>query len=263
MLKTVKGFFLNEKAILFVIVFNALLLFLQESGIDNPFVNTLDVCCSIIFVIEMIVKLVEYGFKGYWSSGWNRLDGILVILSIPSLIFYFMPDINLDLSFLLVLRVLRVFRFFRLVHAFPGFSQLVKNAVVAMKRSYAVFIGLLIMIITFAMIGCGLFKDICPEYFSTPLDAIYSTFRIFTGEGWNEIPDAVSQGVSPVWGHLVRLYFCFILILGCIVGMSLLNSIFVDAMVSDNDEETQKKLESIEASLEEIKKKLDCDNPEC
>ena len=45
--------------------------------------------------------------------------------------------------------------------------------------------------------------------------------------------------------------------------MSLLNSIFVDAMVSDNDEETQKKLESIEASLEEIKKKLDCDNPEC
>lgn len=257
MLKTIKGFFLNERAILVVIVLNALLLFLQESGLSSPFINTLDVTCSIIFIIEMVVKHAEYGFKGYWASGWNRLDGILVILSIPSLVFYFFPNIDFDLSFLLVLRVLRVFRFFRLVHAFPGFSQLVKNAVVAMKRSYAVFLGLLIMIITFAMIGCGLFKDICPEYFSTPLDSIYSTFRIFTGEGWNEIPDAVSQGVGAVWGHLVRLYFCFILVLGCIVGMSLLNSIFVDAMVSDNDEETQKKLESIEASLEEIKKKLD------
>ena len=131
MLKTIKGFFLNERAILVVIVLNALLLFLQESGLSSPFINTLDVTCSIIFIIEMVVKLAEYGFKGYWASGWNRLDGILVILSIPSLIFYFMPDINLDLSFLLVLRVLRVFRFFRLVHAFPGFSQLVKNAVVA------------------------------------------------------------------------------------------------------------------------------------
>ena len=126
-----------------------------------------------------------------------------------------------------------------------------------MKRSYAVFVGLLIMIITFAMIGCGLFKDIAPEYFSTPLEAVYSSFRIFTGEGWNEIPDTVAQGVNSCWAHIIRLYFCLILIVGCIIGMSLLNSIFVDAMVSDDEEEIRRHLCSIESALDEIKKKLD------
>ena len=125
-----------------------------------------------------------------------------------------------------------------------------------MKRSYAVFIGMLVMIIIFAMIGCGLFRDAAPEYFSTPLDAIYATFRIFTGEGWNEIPDAVAQNMSSAWGHVIRLYFCLILIVGCIVGMSLLNSVFVDAMVSNGDTSIDDRLDSIEAKLEEIKKNM-------
>ena len=256
MFKTIKNIFLNERLIIIIIILNAIILFLQESGIQNQFINVLDFCCSIIFVIEMIVKMKEYGVKGYWDSGWNRLDGTLVILTIPSLIAFVLPMRSLDLSFLLVLRILRVFRFFRLVHVFPGFTQLMKNFVVAMKRSYAVFVGLLIMIITFAMIGCGLFKDIAPEYFSTPLEAIYSTFRIFTGEGWNEIPDTVAQGVHSGWAHIIRLYFCLILIVGCIIGMSLLNSIFVDAMVSDDEEGIKEQLNSIETSLDEIKKRI-------
>ena len=256
-MKHLRDLFLNEKAILFVIILNSVLLFLQESGISTPLINVMDVGCTIIFIIEMLVKLCVFGFKKYWSSGWNRLDGILVVLSIPSLVVYFMPNISFDLSFLLALRVLRVFRFFRLVHAFPGFTRLLNNFVVAMKRSYAVFIGLLVMIIIFAMIGCGLFKDAAPEYFSTPLDAIYATFRIFTGEGWNEIPDTVAQNVTVAWAHVIRLYFCFILILGCIVGMSLLNSVFVDAMVSNGDEDgVNDRLDSIEAKLNEIQQKL-------
>ena len=256
MLKALKNFFLNEKAILAIIILNSIILFLQESGIDNIEISVIDICCSAIFIVEMIVKLFTWGFKKYWSSGWNRLDGTLVILSLPSLIAVFLPEHSLDLSALLVLRILRVFRFFRLVHAFPGFTQLVKNFALAMRRSYAVFVGLLIMIVIFAMIGCGLFKDVAPEYFATPLDAIYSTFRIFTGEGWNEIPDAVAEGVHCGAAHIVRLYFCLILVLGCIIGMSLLNSIFVDAMVSDNNDDVKAKLDSIEATLDKIKEQI-------
>jgi voltage-gated sodium channel len=248
--------FLNESAILVVIIFNSILLFLQECGVSTPLINFLDMACTIIFIIEMIVKLVEYGFKGYWKSGWNRLDGTLVVLSIPSLIFYFIPNISFDISFLLVLRVLRVFRFFRLVHAFPGFTRMLKSFSNAMRQSYAVFVGLLVMIIIFAMIGSSLFKDVAPDYFATPIDGIYSTFRIFTGEGWNEIPDTVAENMSPGWGYAVRLYFSLILIVGCIIGMSLLNSIFVDAMVADNNDDVEAKLDAIEAKLNEIQEKL-------
>ena len=100
-MKRLRDLFLNEKAILFVIILNSILLFLQESGVTAPFISTLDVACTIIFVIEMVVKLCVYGVKKYWESGWNRLDGILVILSIPSLIVWFMPNVSFDLSFLL------------------------------------------------------------------------------------------------------------------------------------------------------------------
>lgn len=256
MLTRIKSLLLNEKFILAVIIINAILLFLQESGIHNNTISILDTCCSVIFLVEMIAKIREWGFKEYWSSGWNRLDGTLVILSLPSLIAYLIPIDAMDLSILLVLRMLRVFRFFRLIHAFPGFTQLIKNFGIAMRRSYAVFVGLLIMIVIFAMIGCGLFKDVAPEYFATPLDAIYSTFRIFTGEGWNEIPDTVADGIHSGVAHIIRLYFCLILVLGCIIGMSLLNSIFVDAMVSDNNDDVKDKLNDIEAAIAEIKEKL-------
>jgi voltage-gated sodium channel len=131
-----------------------------------------------------------------------------------------------------------------------------KSFGVAMKHSYAVFVGLFVMIITFSMIGCALFKDVAPDYFSTPLDAIYTTFRIFTGEGWNEIPDTVASEVGNIWAHAVRLYFSLLLIIGCIIGMSLLNSVFVDAMVADNDDDIREKLNSIELTLDEIKKQL-------
>ena len=72
MLKAIKNIFLNERLILVIIILNAVILFLQESGIQNQIINILDFCCSIIFVIEMIVKMIEYGVKGYWASGWNR-----------------------------------------------------------------------------------------------------------------------------------------------------------------------------------------------
>ena len=255
-IQKIKGVFLNERLILFVIVLNALMLFLQESGVQNSIVNAIELSCTIIFFVEMIVKMQVYGFKKYWAYGWNRLDGTLVILSIPSLIAMVLPHLTLDLSFLLVLRILRVFRFFRLVHAFPGFTKLMKSFGVAMKHSYAVFVGLFVMIITFSMIGCALFKDVAPDYFSTPLDAIYTTFRIFTGEGWNEIPDTVASEVGNIWAHAVRFYFSLLLIIGCIIGMSLLNSVFVDAMVADNDDDIREKLNSIELTLDEIKKQL-------
>lgn len=257
MKKLLKDIFLNEKLILLVIVLNAIVLFMQESGFENPVLLVLDLACTFIFIIEMIVKHAVLGFKGYWESGWNRLDGVLVILSIPSLMVAFLPTLAFDLSFLMVLRVLRVFRFFRLVHAFPGFVQIMKNFKTAMRQSYAIFLGLLLMIIIFAMIGCSLFRDAAPEFFNTPLDAVYTTFRIFTGEGWNEIPDAVATSMGGAWGHVIRLYFCSVLLLGCIIGMSLLNSIFVDAMVSGNDDDINEKLDKIEEQLKEIKSKLD------
>ncbi len=245
-----KNIFTSERFILLIILINSIIIFLQESGVSNVYVNALDAICTIIFIIEMIVKHRLLGIKGYWSSGWNRLDGVLVILSIPSLITYFLPAPYLNISVILILRILRVFRFFRLIHVFPNFGIIIKNLREALKDSLSIFVGFFILVVVFALVSCAMFKDVSPQYFGTPLDAIYSTFRLCTVEGWYEIPDSLSMSLSAMQIAWARIYFIIILIFGGIIGLSLVNSIFVDAMVSDNNDE-------LEAEVKNLNKKID------
>ena len=97
-----------------------------------------------------------------------------------------------------------------------------------------------------------MFKDIAPDYFSTPLDSIYAVFQLFTVEGWYEIPNAIAEVTSSTIGSLVKLYFSLLLILGGIIGMSFINSIFVDAMVSDNNDDVKEKLEELEKKIDKL-----------
>jgi len=48
------------------------------------------------------------------------------------------------------------------------------------------------------------------------------------------------------------VYFIFVVISGGIFGLSLVNSIFVDAMVSDNNDELEKKIELIDKKIDKL-----------
>lgn len=245
-----RGIFASERFILLVIIINSIIIFLQESGISGPLVSVIDALCTIIFIIEMVGKHLSLGVKGYWKIGWNRLDGVLVLLSIPSLVSYLVPVQLLDLSFVLILRILRVFRFFRLIHLFPNFGTIMKHLWKALKDSVPIFIGFFILIIVFALLSCAMFSGVSPQYFGTPLDAIYSTFRLCTVEGWYEIPDSLSQTLTAGQVVCVRIYFVVILIAGGIIGLSLVNSIFVDAMVSDNNDDLEREVKKLNQKID-------------
>ena len=148
-----------------------------------------------------------------------------------------------NLSFILSLRVLRVFKFFRIIKFFPHIDELSKGLERAIKDSYSVFFGFVIVIFIFALLNCSLFATAAPEFFGSPLESIYSMFRLFTIEGWYEIPAVITDYYDgSVWiEHLVKLYFSLLLIIGGVIGLSLVNSVFVDAMVSDNNDELNKK----------------------
>ena len=282
--KIVDKTFLNERCMMFIIVFNAILIFLQECGVSFFLINLLDVICTLIFLGEMIAKHFlekpvpeksdndvekqdidvpsvripfREGVKKYWTSGLNVMDGLLVLISLPSVVTFFFPELFANLSFLLVLRIFRIFRFFRLVSFFKNFGTIARNFRLAVQQSYAIVLIFCIIIVTFALIGCCLFRDYAPAFFATPLDAIYATFRMFTVEGWYEIPDAVAAGMGSSFGvHVVRLYFCILLLIGGVIGMSLINSIFVDAMVSDNNDDVKKQLATMERKIDELTRLL-------
>lgn len=249
-----KKLFLNERFIFAVILMNAIVLFVQETGVNLWWINTLDAICTIVFTIEMIVKQKCFGFKNYWQDGWNIMDGTLVILSVPSIFAYLWPDMLFNLSFILVLRLLRVFRFFRVFHLFPNFEGIVQNVKVAIRQCFSVFIGFGILLVVFTLVSCALFSQAAPEYFGTPLESLYSIFKMCTIEGWYDIPDAVASG-SAYWAKWpVRLYFISILVSMGIIGMSIINSIFVDAMVSDNNADIINKLNELEKKIDQLNK---------
>ena len=258
----IRKIFLNEHIILCVILINAAIIFAQESGVNSLALSIADIVCTLVFIIEMVVKHIEYGFKGYWCDGWNRMDGILVILSLPSLVAFFVPAGMIgNLSVLLVLRLLRVLRFFRIIHVFPNFSTIARNFGKAMRDSYGVFAGFIVLILIVALVSCALFRDSAPEYFATPIDSIYAIFRICTGEGWNEIPDTIAEGSTVITARWVRLYFSVLLIICSIIGLSLVNAIFVDAMVSDNNDDLEKQVkelnDKLDAQSRELNDKID------
>lgn len=253
-----KQVFLNDKFIFVIIFLNAFIIFLQESNVVSPILDCIDIICSVIFIIEMIVKLSTYGLKDYWKNGWNKLDGTLVLLSLPSIVMYFLPLHMFDMSVLLTFRLLRILRFFRVMHFFPDFSKIIDGFTLAMRQSYAVLLSFFVIIVIFGLINCSLFKDFAPEYFGDPFRSIFSVFQMCTIEGWYDIPGAVAEGSgSVIMGRFINVYFCFILIMGGIIGMSFINSVFVDAMVSDNNNDMENDLKEMKEELAQIKKLLE------
>ena len=56
---------------------------------------------------------------------------------------------------------------------------------------------------------------------------------------------------------MVKLYFSLLLIVGGILGLSLVNSVFVDAMASANNDELTKAVERLREKIDALNCKID------
>lgn len=251
----IKKLFLNDKFILTLILFNAAIIFISGFELDHSYrilFRLIDNSITGLFIVELIVKTHEWGFRKYFSSNWNKFDFILIALSIPALVSFIMNIDTTSISFLLVFRVMRVFKSFRFLKFVPGIENLIKGIQRALKASVIVLLGFAIYIFIIGIFSFYLFKSSAPEYFSNPMTSLYSVFKIFTVEGWFEIPEKITEGYSEIASFFTYFYFIFILITGGIFGLSLVNSIFVDAMVSDNNDELEKKIDNLEKKISEL-----------
>ena len=250
-----KRLFLNDKFVLVLILLNAVVIFIN--GFDIPVLYgtillVLDNIITALFLTELVVKFKVFGVKNYFSSNWNRFDFLLIVLSLPALIAFITPIEITSFSFLLVFRVLRVFKSFRFLKFIPGMDHLVNGISRALRSSVIVLMGFAIYIFIIGIFSFYLFKETSPTHFGDPLNALYSTFKIFTVDGWYEIPEQLTKNYSSATSFITYLYFIFVVITGGIFGLSLVNSIFVDAMVSDNNDELEKKIDILTQKVEEL-----------
>lgn len=263
-MKLLNKIFLNDKVILFLICVNALIIFLQGFpltvfGLPIQLVfRGVDDFITFCFLLEILVKSRYFGWREYLKSGWNKLDVLLILCSLPPLIARFVIDIGAaDIGFLLIFRVLRIFKFFRFIQFFPQVEHIFRSVREALRASFVVLVAFFTLVFIAAIFSCYLYQDLAPQYFGDPLISYYSMFKVFTIEGWNTIPDEICVGMTTSQAFFTKFYFICALVLGGLIGLSIVNSIFVDAMVSDNNDDLEDQVLGMQEDISALNKKVD------
>lgn len=255
-----KAIFFNDRFIFSLIALNTAIIFISGyhfTGVDRFVLLLADNVITGLFVVELLVKIKHQGFTGYLKSNWNRLDFVLVLVSLPSLVTFVFDVTILDVSFLLVFRVMRVFKAFRFIKFIPNINELIAGLRRALKASVFVLIGFVSYILIIGLLSFYIFRSSGTDYFSTPLISLYSIFKIFTVEGWFEIPEQLIENGTSAKAFFTYLYFIIVVLTGGILGLSLVNSIFVDAMVSDNNQELEIMIDQLNETVNKLLTKIE------
>lgn len=250
--------FLREQVIINMIILNSIVLFLLgfPSLRNSLILERIDHLFTIYFILEALFKIKVYQWKSYIKNGWNRFDFFLVVVSIPSL--FELSHIFPDISILLVFRLLRLLRILRFLRFIPNIKTMIAGIQRAFRASMFVLIVLIIYNVLLAVLSNFLFASYAPEYFEDPFISLFSIFQIFTVEGWHEITLSLAAAVEGnAWlVGFVRVYFTLIVLTGGIFGFSIVNAIFVDEMVRDNNDDLEDKVEQLDRKLDKLLKEI-------
>ncbi len=249
----IKEILCNERIMLMAIVLNTAIMFIGGFWPDSLLFEISDALFTLIFLCEAIAKISKFGRTDYWNNGWNKFDIIVLIIALPTLASPFLEHTTAT-STILALRSMRLFKSFKMLRFIPNIHKLLKGIKLAFRASFLVLIAFIVFLIIFSIMSSTLFGTIVPEYFGNPAISLYSIFRLFSVEGWYELPDAIAKNGTQSWGLFAHCYFSVLMFMGGIIGMSLVNLIFVDAMAEDNTDEVLKKLEQIEEQLNKLSK---------
>ena len=99
-----------EKAIITLILLNTLCLALESYEQADWMVTLLDAAnlfFTIVFLLEMLIKLLGLGFSDYAKDNFNLFDAFIVIMSYVEI---FLPGEDSSLSVLRAFRLLRIFK---------------------------------------------------------------------------------------------------------------------------------------------------------
>jgi hypothetical protein len=121
-------------------------------------IRIIDFIITFIFVIEMVLKIMVFGFclngpESYIRNSWNVMDFFIVAFSLVSL---FAQDVNL--GFIKILRMLRVFRPLRMISRNEGLKLAVLSLINAMPGVLNVLIISFLFFMLFGILGVNYFK---------------------------------------------------------------------------------------------------------
>lgn len=215
-----------ERFIIVVILVNAVTLGLETvpgaMARFGPLMLTIDGLALAIFVVEILLKLIAFGWR-FFTRAWNIFDFVIVSISlVPAS------------EGLTVLRAFRILRVLRLMSMLPSMRRVVQALLEAIPGMGSVLALLALVFYVFAVMATKLFGATFPEWFGSIGASLYSLFQIMTLESWSM---GIVRPVMDVYA-LAWLFFVPFILMTTFAVLNLFIAIIVNAMQATHSEET-------------------------
>ncbi|XP_034983220.1 voltage-dependent L-type calcium channel subunit alpha-1C isoform X5 [Zootoca vivipara] len=200
-----------EYLMFILILLNTICLAMQHHGqscIFKEAMNILNMLFTGLFTVEMVLKLIAFKPKGYFSDPWNVFDFLIVIGSIIDVILsetnpaehtQCSSSMNAEENSRISITFFRLFRVMRLVKLLSrgeGIRTLLWTFIKSFQALPYVALLIVMLFFIYAVIGMQVFGKIAlndttdinrNNNFQTFPQAVLLLFRCATGEAWQEI----------------------------------------------------------------------------
>ena len=192
-------------------------------------INNTNLVASWCFLYEMIFKIIGFGPRKYFRDGYNVMDCLLVVLSIPEM-FSLIGNLSSFAAF-------RAFRGFRLMVRIKPLQQTVSGIARSVVAVLWLLLLMLLIIFIYAMLGLSLFQATLGEddreNFRSLWEAAVTVFVVITGDTWATIMKKAMDNSS----YAAALYFISLFCIGNLMLTNLFIAILIDHFkVSDDSE---------------------------
>lgn len=228
------------RAIFVVIILNTVILGLETvpaiSSRVGGLLNALNIIFIGVYVVEAALKLFAYR-GGYFRSGWNVFDFIIVITCL-------VPTGGV-FSGLRVVRVFRVLRAFRLISGLKPLRKIVSAIVRSLPGVGWTFLLMMLVYYVFAIVGIHLFSDVYPQRFSSLPGAFGALFQLTTLDSWLTVVQPVVAVLPGAW-----VYFVLFMVISSFILINVVLGIVVDSMkIARDDEEAEARQAMLEKGV--------------
>ncbi|KAG8002693.1 Dihydropyridine-sensitive L-type skeletal muscle calcium channel subunit alpha-1 [Nibea albiflora] len=204
-----------EYLMFFLIMLNTLCLGMQhcnQSDHVTKLSDMLNLIFTVLFTVEMILKLMAFKARGYFGDPWNVFDFIIVIGSVVDVILSEVDETNpmqaiaasenasVSITFF---RLFRVMRLVKLLNRSEGIRNLLWTFIKSFQALPHVALLIVMLFFIYAVIGMQIFGKVAlvdgtqinrNNNFQTFPQAVLMLFRCATGEAWQEVMMASMYG---------------------------------------------------------------------
>lgn len=233
----------------------------------SDFFNNMNLAFTVLFTVEMVVKLFGYGVKQYCKDFFNIFDAFVVSISMVELVINTMSGEQNATGGLRAVRIFRIFRVLRVTRLLRSlrFMRVIIDVLKGTAEQF-MYIALLmfLFVFIFTLLGTQLFGgsftfdvyDYAPVRFKFDSfsAAFFTVFTVLTVENWNGV--LVSCLRSEANNLISIVYLIAWIFIGNYIFINLFLSILLEGFENSNAMQEFEELENESRELARVHKRL-------